>query len=284
MNKLAHFLIYNNTIPLILGVLFLGAGATFASSPEARSTVVNAQTKVASIDNSYLLNTNITDEVVSITISSVTENEEMYFIEYQLATIGVQDGAWKPVVENKTFKVRKDTIFGQDLGLYADGELAEQHASEVRRLKEAQTNERLAGLTPKTVATEYEGLVGQFLDSDLKVFPQYDPLIDPAVGIPLTREQEKAHEAVRRLIEEAKEKEQQAQKQDARQEEQTDNFEEENNSGGEELPVEENPPVEEQPPTEDPIPTPPPPEPTPEPDPTPAPSVDTLFPSSGGEV
>lgn len=35
MNRFTHFIFYNNTIPLLFGVLFLGAGATFAASPEA---------------------------------------------------------------------------------------------------------------------------------------------------------------------------------------------------------------------------------------------------------
>ncbi len=206
MNRFTHFLFYNNTIPIMLGVLFLGAGATFAASPEARDAVVSSQTAVTTIDNSYLVETTITDDTVSITIGSVTENDEDYFIEYQMTTVEPRDGAWQPVTKTKTLTVNKESVTSRDLGLYAEEELAEVHAAEVRRLKEAQEIERRAGITPKVITTEYSGLVGQFFDPNQEVFPEYNPIIDPSVGIPLTNEQEKAHEAVRRLIEEEERK------------------------------------------------------------------------------
>ncbi|MEY2665095.1 MAG: hypothetical protein RLZZ480_200 [Candidatus Parcubacteria bacterium] len=207
MSKWTHFFLYNNTVPIIFGILFLGAGATYAASPEARSTVVRSETSLYSIDNSYLIAATVTDESVIITIGSVTENEVKYFVEYQMSTIGVQNGVWQPVTVTKTLEVRKDTIIGRDLGLYVAEELSELHAYEVRRLKETQETERMNGLAPKVVATEYSGLVGRYLSSEQEVFPGYDPLIDPATGIPLTPEQKAAHEAERKRIEEQKEKE-----------------------------------------------------------------------------
>jgi hypothetical protein len=163
-------------------------------------------------------------------------------------------------------------VVGRDLGLYAEEEIAEVHASEMRLLKQTQANERRAGLTPKVVTTEYTGLMGQFFDPNQEVFPQYDPVIDPSVGIPLTREQEKAHTAVRRLIEEAKEK---AQPQNELPN--PDPAEEGGGNGvvgGEDPPVEEPTPEPEPPPEEptpEPVEQPPLPEspPTPEPEPTP---------------
>jgi hypothetical protein len=55
------------------------------------------------------------------------------------------------------------------------------------------------------VATEYKGLVGKFLDVRKDTFPDYDPLIDPAVGIPLTPEQQAAHREARKLLDAARE-------------------------------------------------------------------------------
>ncbi len=256
MNRFTHFILYNNTIPIVLGVLFLGAGATFAAAPEAREAVLDSETAITEVDNSYLLNTTITDETVGITIGSVTEDSESYYIEYQMSTMEARDGAWQPVTRTKTLIVNKESVVGRDLGLYAEEEIAEVHAAEVRLLKETQASERRAGLTPKVVTTEYSGLVGQFFDPNQEVFPQYDPQVDPSVGVPLTREQEKAHEAVRRLIEEAKEKEEQ---QNQPQDESLIEEEENPDTGGEEDP----PPPPIDPPAEDP--PPPPPEPTPEP-------------------
>jgi hypothetical protein len=207
MKALKQFIFYNNTIPIVLGVLFLGAGATFAASPEARDAVITAEVAVTTVDNSYLLETAITDDTVRITIGSVTENETDYFIEYQMTTIESRDGAWQPVTKTKTLVVTKESVVSRDLGLYAEEELAEVHAAEVRRLKQVQEVERQAGLTPKVVTTEYGGLVGQFFDPNQEVFPEYNPIIDPSIGIPLTSEQEKAHKAVRRLIEEERKRE-----------------------------------------------------------------------------
>ena len=209
MNRFLHFIFYNNTIPIILGVLFLGAGATLAASPEARSAVIDSETQLTSIDNSYLLTTTITEETVGISISSVTENAELYFVEYTMTTIEVRDGVWQPVTKTKVFEVRKDSIVGQDLGLYVEQELAEVHTFATEQLRSVQESERQAGITPKVVATEYSGLVGQFFDPQREEFPRYDPLISPDVGVPLSREQERAHEAVRRLIEEEKNKREQ---------------------------------------------------------------------------
>ena len=211
MKKFMHFLTYNNTVPLVFGVLFLGAGATFAAAPAAREAVLDSEVVVTEVDNSYLLETTINDSTVTITIGSVTENDEEYYIEYQLGTMEARDGVWQPVTRTKTLIVNKESVVGRDLGLYAEEEIAEVHAAEIRLLKETQASERRAGLTPKVVTTQYSGLVGQFFDPSQEVFPQYDPLIAPDVGIPLNREQEKAHEVVRRLIEEAKEQEQQQQ-------------------------------------------------------------------------
>jgi hypothetical protein len=274
MNKFTHFLFYNNTIPILLGVLFLGSGAAFAASPEAREAVVDSETVVTAVDNSYLLETTITDSTVGVVIGSVTETDVEYYIEYQLSTIEPVDGAWQPVTRIKTLVVDKSVVVGQDLGLYAEEEIAEVHAAEVRLLKEAQTNERRAGLTPKVVTTEYSGLVGQFFDPNQEVFPQYNPQIDPSIGIPLTREQEKAHEVVKRLLEEEKEKkEQQNQNQNEEQEEES------NGEGGEGGGGEENPPEEENSPTEKPPienPVPPEPEPTPEPSPEPPPTLESI--------
>jgi hypothetical protein len=268
MNRFTHFLFYNNTIPIIFGVLFLGAGATFAASPEARATVMGSETVVTAVDNSYLLDTAISDSTVGITIGSVTENGEEYFIEYQLTTIEPRDGVWQPVTKTKTLVVNKEVVAGRDLGLYAEEEIAEVHFAEVQLLKEVQASERRAGLTPKVVTTEYNGLVGQFFDPNQEVFPQYDPQIDPSVGIPLTREQEKAHEAVRRLIEEAKEKEQQPNEPTEPGPIEEDGGGDVTGDGGEENPP---PPPDPDPePEPDPVP-PPPPDPDPTPEPTPEP-------------
>ena len=265
MKKFAHFLIYNNTIPLIFGVLFLGAGATFAASPEARSTVVSSQSTIKSIDNSYLLNTTISDATVEIVVGSVTESEQTYFVEYQMSTIGIKDGTWQPVTVTRTLEVLKEIVQNRDLGLYASEELSEVHAYEVTRLKRTQEESRLAGLTPKVVATEYSGLVGRFLDSEQEVFPGYDPLIPLPKSVPLTPTERAAYIADQKRIAEEK-GQQQTQEEEA--EEDPDPVEVPKESVGGDTGGGEDPPPPDPEPTPEPVPTQ---EPEPEPEPTPVP-------------
>lgn len=202
MRSLKNFIFYNNTIPIAFGILFLGAGATFAASPEARQAIVSSETGLTSVDNSYLLNTTITDSTVVISIGSVREDDDTYYVEYQLTTLGIIDGTWQPTTETRTLTVPKDRIVGVDLGLYVADELSEVHAFEKQRLREFQDGERKQGVTPKVVATEYSGLIGSFFEPQAEVFPRYQPTINPEVGVPLSNQEERAHEAVRRLIEE----------------------------------------------------------------------------------
>lgn len=200
MRALKNFIFYNNTVPLVLGVLFLGTTLTFAANEEAREAMVRSETTLTSVDNSYIVETTITDVTVSLRVLVVSENDTTYFVEYELGTIGIEDGVWQPLSKIRTLEVPKDSVVSYDLGLYVAEELDELHAFETRRLRDMQAKERAAGLSQKVVATEYAGLVGQFFDTEREVFPAYNPLIDPEVGIPLSREQEAAHEAVRRLL------------------------------------------------------------------------------------
>ncbi len=256
MKKFTHFLVYNNTIPIVLGVLFLGTTATFAASPEAREAVIDTESAITTVDNSYLLNTTITDNTITITIGSVTEDSESYYIEYQLSTMEPRDGTWQPTTRIKTLMVNKESVVGRDLGLYAEEEIAEVHAFEVRLLKETQESERRAGLTPKVVTTEYSGLVGQFFDPNQEVFPQYDPVIPPPKSVPLTAAEKRAYEAdQKRIADEIN-----------RQTNPPEEDEPEPPPEPEPTPEGENPPPEEIPPVEEPpaeIPT----EPSPEPEP-----------------
>ena len=68
-----------------------------------------------------------------------------------------------------------DTI---DLGLYVTDELGEVVAAELERLKETQALERRQ-VTTRTIATEYSGLVGKFLDPTIDELPGYVPLVTP---------------------------------------------------------------------------------------------------------
>ena len=184
MKNFGHFLFYNNTVPLIFGVLFLGAGATFAASPDARSAVVSSKQEVTSVDNSYILNTNLSSFPFSATVNSITDDSTSYYVLYTLSTIDLQDGVWQPVAKINTLKVGKDVIGDNDLGTYVSKQLSDIYYAEIRRLKETQQIQKTKGLSKKAVTTIYSGLIGKSLNPRTEEFSGYTPVMKPKPAIP----------------------------------------------------------------------------------------------------
>ena len=187
-NKISHFIQYNNAIPIFLGVVFLGSGMAFAASEEVRDTVLSSQQELRSIDNGRIVHVDLDTYATAIEITNVTEDELFYFVAYNLHTIDLVDGVWQDVSKEQLLKVAKDAIVGKDLGTYATKELAQVRDSELLRLKATQEIERAQGLSSKTVATVYTGLVGKFLDEKSETIPGYVPVVEeqPAAPYPGT--------------------------------------------------------------------------------------------------
>jgi len=179
------FLAYNNAVPITLGVLFLSSGLVFAANEEAREFVVDsvyqAETKVVSIDNSYIANTNLDVYSPKVSINSVTEDDEFYYVSYTFITISLVDGVWQDVAQQKIINVRK-TALGQykDLGVYVTEQLKQLVDRELTYLKEVQDIEKRL-VTSKVVATAYSGLVGQLIDDTTEELPGYTPLVNEPV-------------------------------------------------------------------------------------------------------
>jgi hypothetical protein len=179
MKKLAHFILYNNLVPLTFGVLFLGAGATLAASPEMRETIVSSEEELTSIDNSFLLRTNINKFPFVVTVRAVKEDSEAYYVEYRLTTIDLVQGVWQPITRTNTLQVAKEVVENQDLGLYISKQLAEVRDGERTKLLETQRIEKTLGESKKVVSKKYKGLVGKYLDPKDQVFDNYDPIFTP---------------------------------------------------------------------------------------------------------
>src|SRR3989338_5648936 len=101
MGKAIHFLKYHNGVPLILGFIFLSSGAVFAANPEVRGTiadsVISETQTLKSVDNSFIVNTNLDSFAPSAQITDVREDTENYYIIYALNTIDLKEGAWRTV-------------------------------------------------------------------------------------------------------------------------------------------------------------------------------------------
>ena len=171
------FIQYHNAVPIALGVLFLGAGATFAATdPQA---LYSANQTVVSVDNTYIANKDISNYSPKVEIASVTEDADNYYVAYNLTTIDVQNSVWQDVTKAETMTVSKADL-GQyrDLGVYVTEQLKQIVDREMQRLATTQEIER-KNVTQKTVATAYGGLIGKFLDSTTEELPGYVPVVTP---------------------------------------------------------------------------------------------------------
>lgn len=175
--SLSHFVQYHNAIPIALGVLFLGAGATFAATnPEA---IYATEQTVVSIDNTYIANKDISSFSPRTEIVEVTEDTEYYYVTYLFTTIDISNSVWQDVTKPETMTVSKADL-GQyrDLGVYVTEQLKQIVDREIERLASTQEIER-RNVTQKTVATAYSGLIGKFLDSTTEELPGYTPVVTP---------------------------------------------------------------------------------------------------------
>ena len=114
MKNLLHFLQYHNAIPITLGIIFLGAGATFAATnPEA---IYSSTQEVVAVDNTYIVDKDLSTYTPRVLITGVTEDVGNYYVAYDLSTVDLgADSVWKDLVKNETMTVSK-----ADLGPYRD--------------------------------------------------------------------------------------------------------------------------------------------------------------------
>lgn len=177
---LATFIKYNNAVPIIFSLLLLtGGGAFAATNPDVQQSIYSASTQVRSIDNSYITSVNLKSHPFSARITSVTQDDDYYYLAYDLSTIDVVDYVWRDVTKQNVLKVSKALLGSGKLADYAETELAQVRAGELRRLLETQAYERKLGVSQKVVATAYKGLVGKFITPTSETLPVYEPPAGP---------------------------------------------------------------------------------------------------------
>lgn len=180
MSNWINFLKYNNTVPIVLGVIFLGGSAALAASPDVRNQIINSEQVAVSLDNSYLLAANLDLLDFKLRIDSITQDKDIYQVTYSYQTIAIEDAAWKLVQKQNLLKVSREKLEKsneQDLGVYASREIADTLGGELYYLKRAQNMERQNGPSEKVVATEYSGLVGRYFDPKMETFQGYAAVI-----------------------------------------------------------------------------------------------------------
>lgn len=172
-----RFLSYNNAVPIVITLLLVGAGATFAATePEA---LLSKTETIIAVDNTYLVSKDLNSYRPNIVIQSVTEDETSYFVTYLLTTIDVVDGVWRDVEKSRLLTVDKNVLGATlDLGLFTTEQLKQVVDRELERLRGTQEIERKI-VSPKIIAVEYGGLVGKFLDTTTEELPGYVPVVAP---------------------------------------------------------------------------------------------------------
>ncbi len=174
----AHFIKYNNAVPIVLGILFLSTSATLAASPVVRDSVYSAQTQVVSTDNTYIISASLDSYPFAMRITSITEDDSYYYLTYDFDTIDIVDGVWQDVMRTQELRISKELLGEGDFEAYVESELAQVRSHELAKLKETQAYEKRIGMSEKIVATAYAGLIGKFFEPTAEHVPQYISEID----------------------------------------------------------------------------------------------------------
>lgn len=169
------FLSYHNAVPIAISLALLGAGGAFAATDP--NAILSTQQQVISVDNTYLVNKDLSTYSPKVEITGVTEDSDNYYVAYTLFTIDLQNYVWQDVSRSDTMEVSKADL-GQyrDLGVYVTEKLGDIVAREHDRLVATQTDAR-SHVSHEVVATQYGGLVGKFLDTHTEELPGYTPVV-----------------------------------------------------------------------------------------------------------
>jgi hypothetical protein len=187
LQKVLHFIKYNNAVTIILVMCFSGFGVAYAASPTVRDSVYSSQEVVVSVDNTAIVAADLDNFNFNLKINSVTEDDKNYYVAYSYQTLAIGDSVWQIEEMDKTLTVNKETLDGKDLGLYAAKQLGDNMDYELSYLKRVQKIEQEKGVSEKVVTTEYSGLVGKLLNPKENVIEGYNPVIPvPVPETPVT--------------------------------------------------------------------------------------------------
>jgi hypothetical protein len=169
LDKISHFLKYNNATVIILAVILILGGGALAAGPEA---VGQKQTRVEGVDNSLLLSADLEKFSMDFKIKSIQADEQYYYVIYSFLDLAVVDNSWQYLLSERTRKISKK--IKEDLGVYLAKFLAKHYEARLRELRAEQDRAKSVGEQKRIEVTEYSGLLGRTLDLAAKVFPGYE--------------------------------------------------------------------------------------------------------------
>lgn len=178
--KFFNFLTYNNVVPISISFLLLSAGGAFAATNP--DLVLSRQQKVLTVDNTYIVNKDLSTYTPQVRIIGVTEDANSYTVAYTISTIDIDNYVWKDVAKAEAMTVQKSELNGKDLGVYVTNQFKNIISNQIAFLTLVQQKERKQ-VSQETVATTYGGLIGKFLDATTETLPGYVPVVTPAAAI-----------------------------------------------------------------------------------------------------
>lgn len=172
MNRFSDFLMHHNSVPLLVGFLFLASGTALAASPTAQQAVIGGVSiETVGVDNSAFLSADLKNFSADMQIVNATEDPENYFVAYQYHTYAIENGVWGEVTKDGTLTIAKSMLSGTDLKDYATEQLRQVAESNRVYLENAQIAEKASGPSVKTESRTYSGLAGMVISMKDAILP-----------------------------------------------------------------------------------------------------------------
>ncbi len=177
ITKIWNIVKYNNALPIAISIIVASSGVAFAATNDTvRGQFISEKTTVRSVDNSFILNTNLKAFNPKLQIVAISEDKQFYYVAYKYDTIAITDYVWGEKTVNGTLSVSKVVLGKQDLGVYVAEQLRQDVDSKMAYLNRVQKIEKTHGKTEKIATVAYSGLIGKFLSTKTETFSNYKPV------------------------------------------------------------------------------------------------------------
>jgi hypothetical protein len=174
MNKIIHFIKYNNfTILIILAIFLLGSGV-FAQTETGQALIGEQETTVEGVDNTLLLTVDLATHNMDFKIEKIEEDAKYFYVTYTYLDIDIVNNAWQYDLKEKVRKISKRS--GEDVAVYMAEEFKEIYDTRLQELLAEQIEAQATGEEKRVEVTAYSGLIGKTLDLAGQVFPGYEPV------------------------------------------------------------------------------------------------------------
>jgi hypothetical protein len=179
----------SNITNLAIFTIFAGGALTFANNAPVQNVVIGALgsevKKVISVDNTYIVNKDFSNYTPTISVQTVEENVDNYFVTYLLNTIDIDNFTWKDVTKTKTLTINKESLSEyKNLASFVQYELKQVINSEIDRLVRTQEVQKKV-VSQKTTVTDYTGILGLVMDSKTVVDDPYKPEASTELLVPV---------------------------------------------------------------------------------------------------